>query len=49
MTADETRRWDQWQRVNAASDRQTGMRVRIVGIAVLAAAVINLAIAVWMQ
>ena len=49
MTADEVRRWDEWQRLNAESNRQTDMRVRIVGIAILAAAVINLVIAVWMR
>jgi hypothetical protein len=49
MTADEARRWDEWQRVSAESGRRTDMHVRIVGVAILAAAVINLAIAVWMR
>jgi hypothetical protein len=49
VTADETRRWDEWQRECAEDNRRTAVHMRLVGIAILTAAIVNLAAAVWLR
>jgi type IV secretory pathway component VirB8 len=46
FTADQTRRWDEWQRANAASARRTDVIFRVVGIVLFAAVALALAVAI---
>jgi hypothetical protein len=49
FSPDEARRWDAWQRANALSARRTDRIRRGVGVIVLAAALVALALAVWLR
>jgi hypothetical protein len=49
FTPDEARRWAAWERANAESARRTDRIVRVVGITMVAATLIALAVALWLR
>ena len=47
FTPDESQRWDAWQESNAVSVRRSDRIARLVGMTMLAAALIAFAVALW--